>query len=156
MLKDLKKYLKEFAGEKEIEWIIPHPFLPPRYQKRCENRNMILLIDLDFIAHIKWEGARIEDWCSPTPGELRTLLRQVQVKVKKYQKQMVVFSKFVDGAVDEPFGNPIDDDLSSKRKPKNAELIEDDKINLIVDINLGGIDRMKDEALESLAERFFD
>lgn len=127
MTKKLKAHLDRLAGDEEIEWIIPHPFLPPRYKKVCENRNMILLIDRDFTAHIRWEGARRGKWCSPTAGEIRTLIRQVKTKMTTYRRQLDVFSDFVTESVDIPFADPVDNDPSSRREPKKAEPLEDEE-----------------------------
>lgn len=122
----LKRLLEDLVGEQKMEWVIPHPFLPPRYRKICENRNMVLILSPNYTLHIRWEGARRGERISPTPGEVRRLLREVKRNISKYNQELKVFSKFVDEWAEEPNSDPVKDDPSSTREPRKAELLEED------------------------------
>ncbi len=161
MAKNLKTRLRDLSGEEEIEWIIPHPFLPPRYRKLCQNRNMVLLIDRDFTAHIRWEGARRGEWRSPTPGEVRTLIRQVKKNMRKYRTELDVFLRFVTDVVDIPFNDPAENEPSSRRKPKQAERIDDSEEassieSIVATIPIEKVAGMGGESPMPVAGEFFD
>jgi len=134
MSKKLKNLLDSLAGEKEIEWIIPHPFLPPRYKKICENRNMVLLLSRNLTVRIRWEGARLGEWISPSPVEIRRLIREVKRKMTDYRKQLDIYSNFITEWVDTTSSNPVEDDPSSHRKPREAVILDDCSEEVVAEI----------------------
>lgn len=102
--------LMEKMGQEEVEFVIPHPLLPPRYRKICENRNMIASLDIENTIQLRWENARLIAWMSPTPGEFRTIVRYALKKLQKYRADLQTFGNFVDRVAEEPFQDPLFDD----------------------------------------------
>lgn len=113
--------LMEKLGQEELQFIIPHPFLPPRYRKECAGRNMIAILDLDQTIHLRWENARLSPWMSPTPGEFRRIISYSLEKLQKYKRDLQTFGNFVDQVAEEPFQDPIFDEGDASAKPKTAE-----------------------------------
>lgn len=127
MAKSLREALEDLAGEEELEFIIPHPVLPPRFQDICEDRNMILTLDMDFTIHVRWEGARRNEWLSLTPGGTRRLVREVLRNLTKYRRDLQTYGQFLDRVAEQPFDDPRSDDSSSRREPPIPELIEEEE-----------------------------
>ena len=86
--------------------IIPHPFLPPRYQKLSQERNMILLLDRDMTLHIRWEGSKLHEHLPLTPRAARGLIRECLGRMTKYRRDLQVFSKFIEENAEQPFDDP--------------------------------------------------
>ncbi len=136
MRRGLKKQLDHVCGFKDIEFIIPHVFLPPRFVKVSKNRNMVLTIDMDMVPHVYWEGALQDAYHPLTPGAVRKLLRECVRNMKKYRQDLDVFARFVDGEAEMPFWDPRVDSLAPKRDPKDAE--EDPFFTEVVAVVEGG------------------
>jgi hypothetical protein len=102
--------LVEKMGQEEVEFVIPHPLLPPRYRKFCENQNMIVTLDIENTIQLRWENARLSTWMSPTPGEFRTIISYALKKLQKYRRDLQTFGNFVDHVAEAPFQDPIFDD----------------------------------------------
>jgi len=102
----LRKLLEEEAGWEEFQMIIPHPFLPPRFQNLSENRNMILLLDRDMTLHVRWEGSRIHEHHPLTPGAVNRLVKEVLRKMSKYRGELEVFNRFIQRNAEQPFDDP--------------------------------------------------
>ncbi len=103
MISPLRKLLEEEAGWEEFRMTIPHPFLPPRFQKLSKNRNMVLLLDRDMTLHVRWEGSRLHEHHPLTPGAARGLIREVSSRMTKYRREVQVFSRFIGQKAEEPF-----------------------------------------------------
>lgn len=99
--------LVEKMGQEDVEFVIPHPFLPPRYSKICGNRNMIVTLDTENTIQLRWENARLITWMSPTPGEFRTIVSYAMKKMQKYRRDLETFGNFVDRVAEDPFLDPI-------------------------------------------------
>ncbi len=106
MASQLRKLLDKEAGWEEFRMIIPHPFLPPRFQKSAKNRNMILLLDRDMTLHIRWEGARLHEHHPLTPQAARRLIEEVLGYMTKYRRELKVFSRFIGEWGEQPFDDP--------------------------------------------------
>lgn len=102
--------LVEKMGQEDVEFVIPHPFLPPRYRKICENRNMIVTLDTENTIQLRWENARLVTWMSPTPGEFRTIVSYARRKMQQYRRDLETFGNFVDRVAEDPFLDPIFND----------------------------------------------
>ena len=102
----LKAMLERVSGEEEVEFTIPHPFLPPRYREMSNRTNMILVLDRDMTLHVKWEGARLSEWNSITPGECRRIVASVLHYLSSYREELRAFSRFVDAHAEMPFDDP--------------------------------------------------
>lgn len=106
----MKDFLDSTAGDEEIEFIIPHTFLPPRYVKEGERRNLIVMLDRDLTVHLRWENSRLGNWANITPGEFRRLMRECLNKESKYRADLKVFADFVGERAEAPFEDPIYDE----------------------------------------------
>ena len=119
--------------------IIPHPFLPPRFQKLSKNHNMILLLDRDMTVHIRWEGSRLHEHHPLTPRAARGLIREVQSYMTKYRREIKVFSRFIEQKAEEPFEDSrAPDPFRWKNKelppaPKREERDQEVVANITVD-----------------------
>lgn len=107
--------LVEKMGQEDVEFVIPHPLLPPRYRDICENRNMIVTLDTENTIQLRWENARLVMWMSPTPGEFRTIVSYAMKKMQKYRRDLETFGNFVDRVAEDPFLDPIFDDGEAPR-----------------------------------------
>lgn len=129
-----RKLLDRMAGEREIEFLIPHPFLPPRLQEVAERRNMILLFDRDFTLHVRWEGARRGEWHSITPGEARQIIASARRLLTRYRTELLAFEGFIRATAEQPFDHPRFDppsDLKKLPKPKIREEGTSDSVTVI-------------------------
>ncbi len=111
----LRVLLEEKATEEDIQFIIPHPLLPPRFREICEDRNMVLLLDTDMTIHVRWEGERMSEHHPLTRGATRRLVREVLRKATAYRRELEVYARFVDRWAEEPFD---DDRYEGVRFPK--------------------------------------
>jgi len=102
----LKSLLNKLKGEEEIEFIIPHTFLPPRYREMAERHNMILVFDRDMTLHVRWEGVRLLEWNSISSGEARRIVSSVLRHLAHYEREVRVFSRFLDANAELPFEDP--------------------------------------------------
>lgn len=117
--------LVDKMGEEEVEFVIPHPLLPPRYRKVCQGRNLIATLDVENTIQLRWENARLQVWMSPTPGEFRVLVAYALKQMQQYRRDLQTFGNFVDRVAEAPFQDPIFDDTEAA-KPKVAEKREID------------------------------
>jgi hypothetical protein len=124
--RSLKSKLNHVVGNfGEVEFILPHVFLPPRFKEISEDRNMILFLDIDQVMHVRWEGALQDSHHPLTPGACRRLFRECVRNMRKYRKDLDAFSRFVDKTAEEPFWDPRVSSLSKPRPEKPAEAIKD-------------------------------
>jgi len=103
-LSQLRTLLEQGVGVRSFQFIIPHPFLPPRFRKISENRNMILLIDQDVTMYARWEGERLERHQPLSKGAVRQLLREVTQRMKDYRRDLEIYGRFIESQGEEPFG----------------------------------------------------
>lgn len=130
----LKERLDQESGFSEVEFTIPHVFLPPRFREQSKQRNMILFLDLDNVVHVRWEGARQDEHQPLTPGAVRRLLKECARNMKKYRRDLDVFGRFIDRTAEAPFWDPREDSLTRDRqdKPAEQEEPEDDSVEEII------------------------
>ena len=134
----LREFLESVAGEQELEFIIPHPLLPPRYHRLSEQRNMVVFLGLDFTIHIRWEGARRNEWHSITPKAFARLMREVMKRMTQYRRDLGVFARFVEAVGEHPDSDPRLDSPFYWRKIPQAQLAgkaEDHAVLLMAEIN---------------------
>ena len=132
----LRQLLEEKCGEEDFQFIIPHPLLPPRFRDLSENRNMILVLDMDLTLHVRWEGALSDEHLPLTPGELKRLLSEVNRKITTYRRDLSTFGKFAVENSEQPFEDPRNDPVYSPREPQPAtKELEEDKSEIIAVIN---------------------
>lgn len=125
--KKFRALLEKVSGDEEIEFIIPHPFLPPRYQELANNSNMILVLDRDMTLHVRWEGARLLEWHSITPGESRRIVASVLRNLEKYREEIKAFGRFVDERAEMPFEDPRYDGVLEIKAEVHANPIPEKK-----------------------------
>lgn len=126
MQRSLKSKLERVVDDlNEVEFILPHVFLPPRFKEISKDRNMILFLDVDQVMHVKWEGALQDSHHPLTPGACRRLFKECVRNMRKYRKDLDAFSRFVDKTAEEPFWDPRTFSGSKPRPEKTAEAIED-------------------------------
>lgn len=99
----LRETLERKAIEEDLQFLIPYPFLPPRFRNISENRSMILLIDQELTIHVRWEGARLAEHHPLTVGATRQLIREVMRNMARYRRELRVYSRFIEGYAEEPF-----------------------------------------------------
>lgn len=104
--KHLKGLLKSLAGDADIEFVIPHPLLPPRYQQISRGHNMILYLDRNFLIQIRWQSARSGKRVILSAGEVRRLVKYVSQAAMRYRADLKTFSRFLDRVAEKP---PTDD-----------------------------------------------
>ena len=126
MAKSLKEQLNRALGFDEVDFTIPHVFLPPRFKEMSKNRNMILFMDLDTVMNVRWEGARQDEHHPLTPGACRRLFKECIRNMKKYRKDLDAFSRFVDGEAEVPFWDPRENSLTKDREEKPAPSTEEE------------------------------
>jgi hypothetical protein len=120
MLSRLRKSLNEDAGMGDFEFIIPHPFLPPRFRKLKENQNLILLMDQDLTIHVRWEGSRHHEHHPLTPRAAQRLIQECLTYMKEYRRDVQVFSRFIGEMGEQPFDDPRPLDPARFQKPQEA------------------------------------
>lgn len=125
MQRSLKSKLARVVDDlNEVEFILPHVFLPPRFKEVSKNRNMILFLDVDQVMHVRWEGALQDSHHPLTPGACRRLFKECVRNMRKYRKDLDAFSRFVDKTAEEPFWDPRNFGGSKPRPEKTAEAEE--------------------------------
>lgn len=137
MAKALREILEKRAGLKECEFTLPYVFLPPRYIEVSGGRNMILVLDQDCVAQIRWEGSAADPYQDLTPGAVRRLMKDVSRNIKKYRKELGIFARFVDRTAEEPFWNPREDSLDGRPEEKGASLNEEEGEEIVA-VAIGG------------------
>jgi len=124
----LRELLEKEAGWEEFQMVVPHPFLPPRFRKLAEGRNMIILLDRDMTLHVRWEGARVHEHHPLTPRATQGLIREILRYMTKYRRELQVFSGFVGSCAEQPFDDPRAlDPVRFKDKPLPAAPKEKEK-----------------------------
>lgn len=123
--------------DSEVQFTIPHVFLPPRFKEISNNRNMILFLDIDQVVHVRWEGARFEEHHPLTPGACRRLFKDCVANMKRYRKDLDSIARFIDREAQAPFWNPRENSLTGDRqdKPASAEEVKEkgDEIIAVLD-----------------------
>lgn len=137
MAKALREILEERAGFEECEFIIPHVLLPPRYTEISDGKNMILVLDRDCVAQIRWEGSPADPHQDLTPGAVRRLMKDVFRNMRKYREDLKTFARFMDRTAEEPFWDPRENSLTKGREEKDAPL-EEKEGEEIVAVVIGG------------------
>ena len=117
----LRALLEKKALEEDIQFIIPHPLLPPRFREICGDCNMILLLDRDLTIHVRWEGERLSEHHPLTKGATRRLIGEVLRKAKEYRRELEVFGRFVDELAEEPFDDDRYEIIRLPKDPPRAE-----------------------------------
>ena len=120
MISRLRKSLNEDAGIGDFEFIIPHTFLPPRFRKLKEKQNLILLLDQDLTLHVRWEGSRHHEHHPLTPRAAQHLARECLAYMRKYRRELQVFSRFIGEMGVQPFDDPRPLDPARLEEPKEA------------------------------------
>lgn len=110
--------------DEEVEFTIPHVFLPPRFKEVSEERNMILFLDIDQVVHVRWEGARFEEHRALTPGACRRLFKDCIANMKRYRKDLDTMARFIDREGQSPFWDPRRDSLTKEREERSAPALE--------------------------------
>jgi hypothetical protein len=100
--KSFKNKLEQNVGFEEIQFVIPHAFLPPRFRDISDGRNMLLCLDLDVTIHVRWEGAHQNAHHPLTPGAARRLLRECKRNMTRYRTDLTTFANFLDAEAEEP------------------------------------------------------
>lgn len=117
----LRALLEKVALEEDIQFTIPHPFLPPRFRKVCKNRNMLLLLDRDMTIHVRWEGERMSEHRPLTKGATRRLVREVLRKMKGYRIELGIYARFIERWAEEPFNDDRYESIQRAPDPPKAE-----------------------------------
>ncbi len=117
----LRALLEKKALEEDIQFIIPHPLLPPRFREICGGCNMILLLDRDLTIHVRWEGERLAEHHPLTKGATRRLIREVLRKAREYRRELEVFGRFIDQQGEEPFDDDRYEIIRLPKDPPKAE-----------------------------------
>ncbi len=102
-ISQLRALLERKASLDNLQFIIPYPLLPPRFREISEDRNMILLVDLDLTTHVRWEGERMVEHHPLSKGEVRRLMREVGRNISNYRQDLEVYARFIDSRCEEPF-----------------------------------------------------
>ena len=137
MTSPLRKQLEKEAGWEEFRMIIPHPFLPPRFQKLAKNRNMVLAFDQELTLHVRWEGARFHEHHPLTPRATQRLVREVLNRITKYRRELQVFSRFVVSVGEQPFEELRALDPAPRKKQEEPSAVreeEDEPIEIQTEI----------------------
>ncbi len=121
MPQNLREKLERAGGVRNIEFMIPHMFLPPRFKKISEGRNMILLVDPDLVSHVRWEGSLQDEFHPLRRKAVQKLIDGCVARMKDYRSDLGVFSRFIERRTEEPFWDPRVDSLAEEREPKSAE-----------------------------------
>jgi hypothetical protein len=101
----LRALLEQRATVEDLQFIIPHPFLPPRFRKISQDRNMILLVDADLTIHVRWEGTRLAEHHPLTREAAQHLVREVLRNMKAYRRELEVYSRFLGSWAEQPLGD---------------------------------------------------
>lgn len=116
----LRRKLEALAGEEDMEFSIPHPLLPPRFQKSSAGRNMLLRVNSELQTFIGWEGARLHPWLTLTPRQACWLLRDVTRRTVAYRRDTEELGKFLRKFGSPPPPDPILADPSDRLVPEKA------------------------------------
>lgn len=104
----------------EFRLILPHPFLPPRFQEEARERNMVLVLDQNMTLHLRWEGNRLHEHRPLTPKAAAHLMREVLVRISQYRPEVQAFSRFILRAAEQPFADGRYDPVNKEYKPEPA------------------------------------
>jgi len=124
---DFSDQLERLGGEEEIHFVIPYPFLPPRFRKISQERNLLLCMDTDFGTIGKWEGSHYQEWLPFTPRGAYRLMMEVLKNMRRYAEDCFSFAAFVEenGCIID--SNPGAEDESSRRPDRDPEEIKTEK-----------------------------
>jgi hypothetical protein len=64
---------------------------------------MVLLLDIDMTAHVRWESEQLAEHHPLTPGEVRRLIREVLRNMKIYRRELEVLGRFTEQKAERPF-----------------------------------------------------
>lgn len=120
MARRLRERLNKALGFEEVRFEIPHVFLPPRFRQISQNRNMLLTLDVDSVAHVRWEGALQETHYPLTPAQVRRLFRECARNMQEYRKDLTTFARFMDLEAVPPFWDPREDYFTPEPKKEGA------------------------------------
>lgn len=95
--------LRQLLEEAErVGFTIPNVFLPPRFRKLAEGRDLILLFDEDFTLHVRWVGERRSQHMPLTRGQALRLMSEALRYMVRYEENLQEFKLFVDEFAEEP------------------------------------------------------
>ncbi len=120
-ISQLRALLEREAGQENLQFVIPHPLLPPRFREISEDRNMILLVDLDMTVHVRWEGERMVEHHPLSTGAVRRLMREVRRNISDYRRDLEIYARFIDSECEAPFD---DERYEAYRLPEPAPVAE--------------------------------
>lgn len=126
-------FLDETAADKDIQFVIPYTFLPPRFRKIASNRNMLLLLDQNMTIHVRWQGELMSVHCPLTKRATLHLIREVFERMNKYRRQLKTYSDFIDTWSEEPLNNkryPEDRLIINLCKAENTAVIKNEVQNV--------------------------
>lgn len=100
--KSLRNFLEERVGDTELEFIVPHALLPPRYRKLSPGNNLIICLDRNFLIQMRWQNVRSGRRAILSAGEVRRLTSYVVRALRKYRTDLTSFSRFLDRVAEKP------------------------------------------------------
>lgn len=96
MASPLRKALESKAGLKRIHLRLPYIFLPPRFEKISNNRDLILLFKDDFTLHVRWSGALEITHHQISRSAAFSLILYVKETMSRYRTELAVVERFLD------------------------------------------------------------
>lgn len=120
MTQTLYRLLEDKAGGEEFQWRIPNSFLPPRFKKLADGKDMLLVLERNYSLNLRIDGEKIQATIVLTPGKARQLLKEITNYCSEYGKQARSLSSFVKN-----YGEYSDDYVEEKKEiPKECPKIE--------------------------------
>lgn len=101
-LSGLRKILEAKVCDENISVTIPNIFLPPRFRKISNGRDMILFMDRDVTLHVRWEGVTMPAHQPLTKRATNRLIQDVLRTMAKYRSDLYIYSRFMERWADDP------------------------------------------------------
>lgn len=120
-LSKLRKLLENKVCEENISVTIPNIFLPPRFRKISEGRNMILFMDRDVTLHVRWEGVNMPAHQPLTKRATNRLIQDVLRAMAKYRTDLYIYARFMERWADDPMPSDRYDETLYERIPPPAK-----------------------------------
>jgi hypothetical protein len=138
----LRALLEEESGIQDFHFVVPHPFLPPRYREMANNRNMILVLDECMTVRIRWEGSRFEEYSPLNPAAAGHLLKEVRANMTKYRTEVRVFEDFIRKYAEKPLDldRPLDpwyrdrDRTLEAKRVQSSEGTDEVEVEVVADL----------------------
>lgn len=120
---------------------------------------MILLLDLDMVAHVRWEGQLMVEHHPLTPGAIRRLMKDVFRNLARYKRDLEVANRFITRSAEEPFWDPRETLLTTNTEGTRAELPKDQGEEIVAvlvggQIVEGTVEELTDVDREEFSEIF--